>query len=242
MTPPPLRSAPPPRSACLIKPKPVPHLINLRAVDICNMKPSVVYFDLEATGLLKSADIIQIAALENDNCFNVYVSTKKQLTQSAMEVTGMKLNDDKKLVKNGVVLETVEPCAAYVMFNEWLRKIGDKILLVGHGSKSFDIPLLHANLTRYADSKTRNALFSRIVGFADTFLIAKQNRSRFGLSSLSLINICRSLAIPTNSTSLHDALTDARLVREIIKKMNMSSRIHSYTISWTRVFREGIDP
>lgn len=72
---------------------------------VINQRPySLVFFDLETTGLgidayaflniqTRTSHILQVAAVCGDGTFSTYVMPKEQITPSASEVTGLKLNN-----------------------------------------------------------------------------------------------------------------------------------------------------
>lgn len=133
---------------------------------------NIVYFDLETTGLDSTAFILQIAAKYENNIFDVYVKSKKDITDNASEATGLlKINGE--LYFQDKVFETLKINQALHCFRNFLISLSPdkKVLLVAHNAK-FDSPrLLQAFINN-------NMLldFEIIFGFSDTLpLFIKKN-------------------------------------------------------------------
>ncbi|KAF6212853.1 hypothetical protein GE061_010562 [Apolygus lucorum] len=193
----------------------------------------VVYVDFEATGLYQKADIVEIGAVsESGSTFNLFLTTQEKFTTSAAQVTGMSLDSNNRLLKNGQPLDTVSREEGFERFYEYLVEASsgkNKIVLVTHGGINFDIPLLRANIQRLGQSMWER--FDELVySFDDTFVFAKRNKFRLRLKRLGLLNIAQTLlGVPIEGRQ-HGALSDALLTKRVAEAMkmndeNMSSRL-----------------
>lgn len=61
---------------------------------------SIFYFDLETTEFAHNAHIIQIAAKNGENLFNVYVKPKEKISSSASKATGLHCINNTFIISN----------------------------------------------------------------------------------------------------------------------------------------------
>ncbi|CAL8375733.1 unnamed protein product [Arctogadus glacialis] len=110
---------------------------------------TVVFFDLEATGLETwRCEIIQLAAISGERTFNVYTMPEIAIDRGAAEVTGFSVRD-------GALL---------------LQSLEQPVLLAAHGARRFDKPVLDRALLKCSLTRQFQQLGSR---FLDTFLLSK---------------------------------------------------------------------
>ncbi|XP_077278047.1 uncharacterized protein LOC143906120 [Temnothorax americanus] len=84
---------------------------------ISEASTNIVYFDLETTGFGCNADILQIAAQKDEEKFNVYIKSSKEISAQATETTGLhKINGN--LYLRDKILETTEMTEALKLFQD----------------------------------------------------------------------------------------------------------------------------
>uniref|UniRef100_A0A0A9WDF4 Three prime repair exonuclease 1 n=1 Tax=Lygus hesperus TaxID=30085 RepID=A0A0A9WDF4_LYGHE len=170
---------------------------------------------------------------------------RKNLRKDATEITGMSLDPNNRLLKDGQELDTVGRKEGFDLFFKFLLDLcistgKSKLVLVSHGATFFDMPLLRANLLRL-DLAMWQQFNGLVFRFCDTFRFAKAAKYRLGLTSLSLRNIAKSLGL-CHEGGHHGALSDALLTKRVSKAMGMNdmNMIHSL-IKWDNIaFRDDI--
>uniref|UniRef100_A0A0A9XD04 DNA polymerase III polC-type n=1 Tax=Lygus hesperus TaxID=30085 RepID=A0A0A9XD04_LYGHE len=206
----------------------------------------VVFLDFEATGLYQAADIVEIGAVaESGPTFNVYLATTEKFTKSAAEVTGMSVDSNNRLLKNGCPLDTVDRKEGFERFFKFLEGLNNssgtkKLVLATHGARCFDMPLFKANLKKL-DMAMWHRFDKLVFRFCDTLVFARTARNRLGLNSLSLRNIANTLDLSYEDAQ-HGALSDAQLTKRVAGAMGMNDSNMSHCIfKWATVcFRRDI--
>ncbi|XP_025162979.1 uncharacterized protein LOC112590497 [Harpegnathos saltator] len=82
----------------------------------------IVIFDLETSGRGRNADILQLAAVANDNVFSVYIEPTQAINKSASEINGLQ-NIDGELYLRNKKLTTVPIIDALLAFHAFLDKL-----------------------------------------------------------------------------------------------------------------------
>ncbi|KAF6209237.1 hypothetical protein GE061_014982 [Apolygus lucorum] len=202
---------------------------------------SLVFIDFEATGLYRGADIVEIGAVsENGSTFNVYLDTMENFKESAAQVTGMSIDSEGRLLKNGKVLDTVSRKEGFEKFFKFLQDVhnssGQKqLVLVSHGTKDFDMPLMKANLQRL-DHDLWQRFDKLLFRFCDTLVFAKSARNRLGLSRLGLRAIANTLDVSYKGGN-HGALSDAQLTKKVAAELGIhDGNISHCLFKWDRAF------
>ncbi|KAL6106361.1 uncharacterized protein ACO6RY_10253 [Pungitius sinensis] len=168
---------------------------------------SIVFFDLEATGLdTNVCDIIQLSAICGKRVFNAYMLPTRELTDSAKRVTGFTVRDG-ALFRDGVPTSTVPLAEALASFLDFLRSFGGPVRLAAHSARRFDAPVLTRALRRL---RLLPEFQRAVCGFVDTFPLAK---SLFRLSSYSQENMVRHFL--GKSYDAHNAVADAAMLQEL---------------------------
>ncbi|XP_040019536.2 three prime repair exonuclease 2-like [Gasterosteus aculeatus] len=177
---------------------------------------SIVFFDLEATGLdTDVCDIIQLSAVCGKRVFNAYILPTRELTASAKQVTGFTVSDG-KLFRDGVPTSTVPLADALASFLDFLRSFAGPVRLAAHSATRFDAPVL----TRVMRRLKLLPEFQRLVsGYVDTFPLAK---NLFRLSSYSQQNMVRHFL--GKSYDAHNAVADATMLQELFNHWNPSAQ------------------
>ncbi|KAM8891640.1 DNA polymerase III PolC-type-like [Spinachia spinachia] len=177
---------------------------------------SIVFFDLEATGLDTSVcDIIQLSAVCGKRVFNAHVLPTRELTDSAKRVTGFTVRDG-VLFRDGVPTSTVPLADALASFLDFLRSFGGPVRLAAHSARRFDAPVLTRVLRRL---KLLPEFQRAVCGFVDTFPLAK---NLFCLGSYSQENMVRHFL--RKSYDAHNAVADATMLQELFHHWNPSAQ------------------
>ena len=138
-----------------------------------------VVFDLETTGLRSDCEICQIAAMSvsDRTVWSTYVLPSCAIDPDASLVTGLVVRyagNDRYLTHHGKHVRAL-PCkesilALYNHFRE-LSRIARHILCIGYCSKSFDVPILCNNFSKFGIPGDK--LDSLGVCFVDAFPLVK---------------------------------------------------------------------
>ncbi|KAF7653296.1 hypothetical protein LDENG_00085010 [Lucifuga dentata] len=179
---------------------------------------TLVFFDLEATGLDTTAnEIIQLSAVSEEKVFNVYILPHRPLTESAMRVTGFRVRDN-ALLLHGQPVVTTPLHQALSSFIDFLRSFRRPVLLVAHGAKRFDAPVLSRVLRQYS---LKHEFQQVVSGFLDTFCLSKK-LFPYQLSSFSQESMVKHFL--GKSYNAHNAVEDARMLQELYKRWNPRRR------------------
>ncbi|KAL4236604.1 hypothetical protein ACF0H5_004988 [Mactra antiquata] len=124
---------------------------DFKPVDIGDLTPTIITFDLEATDLIRGGTIphiTQIAAqvVGQSISLNLYVQPLIPITTAAQQITGVSMVGDKMFV-NGSPVSTVDINTACDSFIEWLEKFSN-VILTAHDGKRFDFPVLVSVLSK----------------------------------------------------------------------------------------------
>ncbi|KAJ3596711.1 hypothetical protein NHX12_003115 [Muraenolepis orangiensis] len=173
---------------------------------------TVVFFDLETTGLDSTCDIIQLAAVSGERSFNSYMVPKAAIDREAADITGFRVQDS-VLLQGGRPVPTVPLREALTSFLTFLSSLGGPVLLAAHNGKRFDAPILTRQLRRCSLMQQFQQLGSM---FMDTFLLSKNLYPM--LDSYSQVNLVKHfLGKPYNA---HNALEDSRVLQELYRCWN----------------------
>ncbi|XP_071637403.1 maternal protein exuperantia-like [Temnothorax longispinosus] len=137
----------------------------------------IVIFDLETTGLSKSAEICQIAAVHEKEIFNVYIVPAGGMSSRAAEVTGLQVHGGEMFL-NDQQVDTTPPQMAFKNFIAYLRSIGNSIILTAHNGFRFDAPLILRHMKKFGLLEEFQFV---VMGFADTLHLFRnllQNRKK----------------------------------------------------------------
>ncbi|KAM3609233.1 uncharacterized protein V6R79_011577 [Siganus canaliculatus] len=178
---------------------------------------TIVFFDLEATGLdTHACDIIQLSAVCGQKVFNAYTLPRSALTESAKRVTGFTVRDG-SLFLRGAPVDTIPLIDLLTSFLTFLRSFHQPVLLAAHSVTRFDAPVLTRVLRQYSLQQE----FQQVVsGFLDTFLLSK-NVYR-GLGSYSQQALVRHFLGKTYDA--HNAMEDAGALQELFNAWNPNKR------------------
>ncbi|KAG7522811.1 PML-like [Solea senegalensis] len=169
---------------------------------------SLVFFDLETTGLGQSCDIIQLAAVSGGHSLNLYVIPRSRMQQGAAKVTGFRVRRQRLYLHRQLVLTNSlrEVLVSFIAFLQMLRRP----LLIGHNIRRFDCRLLY----RALDELDLRAEFeSSISGCVDTLPLAREMLKDRCLQSFRQENLVKEL-LDVNYKA-HDALEDVRALQAL---------------------------
>lgn len=199
------------------------------------LKPHVVVFDLETTGLPSEADhigITQIAAVVLDPnqpgwpelaSFTSFLQLMDQAHRSpfAMRMHRKKGRDEAFFADQGY-----HPSIVYGALEEFIQanKNEHEVWLAGHNAAMFDIPLLARDMMRWGFDLNGQKGNGRMADHhpMDTAIMANDRYGLFGtgeLDKVSLKPLAKFLGIPFDEDAAHDALYDVRITADILRKM-----------------------
>ncbi|XP_069551516.1 DNA polymerase III PolC-type-like [Brachyistius frenatus] len=178
---------------------------------------TIVFFDLEATGLdTNVCDIIQVAAICGERVFNAYTIPHRALTESATRVTGFTVTAA-GLLLHGLPVATVPLVDALTSFIAFLRSFQRPVLLAAHSAMRFDAPVIKRVLRQCSLHQEFKEVVS---GFLDTFPLSKNlHRNLRSYSQESMVRHFLGKAY-----SAHDAVEDARMLQELFNSWSPKSQ------------------
>ena len=171
-----------------------------------------IFFDLETTGLdITKESPIQIGAIACDeefkvlDSFNHYVKTNKPLDPFIVNLTGI---TDEKLAKEGLAPKVVAE-----KWNNFIWKY-QPCSLIGYNSISYDYPLLCNWLYRHVTGNFKLPPVHMLEDYMRNASVYFKTKKWLKLSATA-----ERLGIDFEKGSLHGALADATLTKEIAKKL-----------------------
>ncbi|XP_033490676.1 protein PML-like [Epinephelus lanceolatus] len=168
----------------------------------------LVFFDVETTGLDKSCEIVQLAAVSGGHSLNLYIIPRSRIQRGAAKVTGFRVRRQRLYLHRQLVL-TNSLREVLVSFIAFLKMLG-RPLLIGHNIRRFDCRLL----ARALDELDLRADFeSAVFGCVDTLPLAREMLKDRGLRSFRQENLVREL-LGVNYKA-HDALEDVRALQAL---------------------------
>ncbi|KAJ8249270.1 hypothetical protein GJAV_G00233000 [Gymnothorax javanicus] len=187
---------------------------------------SLVFFDLETTGLGRACDIVQLAAVSGGHSCNLYMLPRCRMQSSAAAITGFSVRR-RHLYRHGHALPIVPHGQALVAFLAFLRMLG-RPLLVGHNIRRFDCPVLARALDEW---HLRAAFLEVTSGFLDTLPLARdilRDRGQQSYSQESLVKAVLGVSYPA-----HDALEDVRALQSLYQALQPTAAQiirHTFTL------------
>ncbi|XP_040893921.1 uncharacterized protein LOC121181820 [Toxotes jaculatrix] len=169
---------------------------------------SLVFFDLETTGLGPSCDIVQLAAVSGGHSLNLYVIPRCGMQRGATRVTGFRVRRQKLYLHRQLVLTNSlrEVLVSFIAFLQMLKRP----LVVGHNIRRFDCPLLARALD---EMDLRDEFDASISGCVDTLPLAREMLKDRCLQSFRQENLVKELLGVTYKC--HDALEDVRALQAL---------------------------
>ncbi|KAE8296787.1 hypothetical protein D5F01_LYC05551 [Larimichthys crocea] len=187
---------------------------------------SLVFFDLETTGLGQSCEIVQLAAVSGGHSLNLYIIPRCRMQRGASKVTGFRVRRRRLYLHRQLVL-TNSLREVLVSFIAFLQMLG-RPLVVGHNIRRFDCPLL----ARALDELDLRAEFeSSVSGCVDTLPLAREMLKGQCLKSFRQENLVREL-LGVNYKA-HDALEDVRALQALYGVLQPTPELickHKFTL------------
>ncbi|XP_077256220.1 uncharacterized protein LOC143894059 [Temnothorax americanus] len=178
----------------------------------------IVIFDLETSGLSHSDEICQISAATETETFNAYM-VPKSMTPDAAAMTGLQVRAG-ELYLNDKQLDTVPPRVGLANFIEFLRSVGDNIILVAHNGFRFDAPMILRTMRKFG---LLTDFMSVVRGFADTLpmfrnLLVERRKEK---KKFSQTDLAQDFLGPSAIEGAHDAQNDIRILRQLINTIGI---------------------
>uniref|UniRef100_UPI0037E76204 protein PML-like n=1 Tax=Semicossyphus pulcher TaxID=241346 RepID=UPI0037E76204 len=187
---------------------------------------SLVFFDLETTGLGQSCEIVQLAAVSGGHSLNLYIIPRCRMQRGAAKVTGFRVRRHRLYLHRQLVL-TNSLREVLVSFIAFLQMLG-RPLVIGHNIRRFDCPLL----ARALDELDLRAEFdSSISGCVDTLPLAREMLKGHSLQSFRQENLVRELL--GVDYKAHDALEDVRALQALYSVLQPTPELicrHRFTL------------
>nr|XP_019934269.1 PREDICTED: uncharacterized protein LOC109624190 [Paralichthys olivaceus] len=198
---------------------------------------SVVFFDLETTGLGQSCDIVQLAAVSGGHSLNLYVLPRCRMQRGAARVTGFKVRRQRLYLHRQLVL-TNSLREVLVSFIAFLRMLG-RPLVIGHNIRRFDCRLLARALE---ELDLRAGFDSSIKGCVDTLPLAREMLRDRCLQSFRQEILVKELLGVTYKA--HDALEDVRALQALYSVLQPTPELvckHMFTLDTMKHKAGGTD-
>ncbi|XP_041075012.1 protein PML-like isoform X2 [Polyodon spathula] len=171
---------------------------------------SIVFFDLETTGLGSNCDIIQLSAVCMEKTFDVYMVPRTPIAKGASAVTGFTVRRHKLyLHRRPVQTKTHRDCL--MSFLAFLQAL-NRPLLAGHNIKRFDCPILARALEEFQLNEEFKLLVS---GFLDTLILSKDLLQNTGIKSFKQESLVKELL--KKSYPAHNALEDVKALQDLCR-------------------------
>ena len=187
------------------------------------MKPNLLFFDLETTGLDKDKHtILEIALVKTDYYGRVLSTYQTKIKPSAADLA---VASKKALEINGYTEENWrEALPPDEAAKEIVEKFEGKWVLAGQNIGGFDIPFLQAFLDKQG--------FEYNVGrrYIDTMSLAIEHLIPCGLKSVSLVNIRKALKVETGTA--HSAMADTLACVQVYRKLSRATLLHRLYWGW----------
>ncbi|XP_063436039.1 uncharacterized protein LOC134717176 [Mytilus trossulus] len=162
----------------------------------------------------RDSHIIQLSAVNSQNTkFNRYIKPARPILPQASEVTGLKFQNG-KMYHDDREVQSIGISNALTAFILFLKEIHNTVL-VGHNSKTFDVPILINALEK---NGLLNNFMSSVKGFIDTLPLFKEcipNQPSY--SQPKIYN-----TLFGELYSAHDSMEDVVALRRLFEKISPS--------------------
>ncbi|XP_059191612.1 three prime repair exonuclease 4 [Centropristis striata] len=187
---------------------------------------SLVFFDLETTGLGQTCEMVQLAAVSGGHSLNLYVIPRCRMERGAARVTGFRVRRHRLYLHRRLVL-TNSLREVLVSFIAFLHMLG-RPLVIGHNIRRFDCPLLARALDQL---DLRGEFEAAVSGYVDTLPLAREMLKERGLQSFRQENLVRELL--GLDYKAHDALEDVRALQALYSVLQPTAELvcrHRFTL------------
>ncbi|CAN9513988.1 unnamed protein product [Ophioblennius macclurei] len=178
---------------------------------------ALVFFDLETTGFgIAECDVIQVAAVHEENVFDVYILPSQPIHEGASKVTGLTVQDG-QLFHHGELKTTTPLLEALKSFITFVQSFKRPVLLVGHNAHRFDTPIL----SRVLEQNQLLDQFQEVVsGTLDTLSLSEDLYPDLeSHKQESLVN-----HFLKKDYEAHSAVEDAKILQELFKHWNIEDQ------------------
>ncbi|GCC34945.1 hypothetical protein chiPu_0013422 [Chiloscyllium punctatum] len=180
-----------------------------------NPKETLVFFDLETTGLGRYCDIVQLSAVTGEKVFNKYIVPNKPMSKGAEKVTGIQVIDG-ILYLRGKSQTTCSLQDAMTAFLKFLQSL-DRPLLIGHNIWRFDSPVI---LRAWKRLSMKDQFAGCVTGFLDTLWLAKEVIPRSDVSSYRQCHLVQ--AIIGEDYEAHNAIEDVKSLQKLYTSLEFT--------------------
>ncbi|XP_015110093.1 three prime repair exonuclease 2-like [Diachasma alloeum] len=173
---------------------------------------SIVFFDLETTGLTPDCEIMQIAAKCGGKMYRTYILPTNPIPQIVKNITGITVINNKMFAR-GRPVTGVTRVVAVRTFIKFLRSFGEKVILVAQNGFKFDGPLLCGILNR---EKMMAQFQDIVIGFSDPLPLFRHHlpgRRECG-KTYGLVSLANDYL--GGSSGAHDAMNDVVMLEKLI--------------------------
>ncbi|KAM4619164.1 protein PML-like [Polymixia lowei] len=188
--------------------------------------PSLVFFDLETTGLGPTCEMVQLAAVSGGHSLNLFTVPGSRMQRGAAKVTGFRVRRHRLYLHRQPVL-TNSLREVLVSFIAFLRMLGQPIL-VGHNIRRFDCPVLARALD---DVDLRGEFQSAVSSCLDTLPVTREMFKDCSLQSFRQENLVGEIL--GVDYKAHDALEDVRALQMLYSALQPTSELvcrHTFTL------------
>lgn len=178
---------------------------------------SIVFFDLETTGLDVTDEITQIAAKCGNAMYNQYVIPSVPIPQEVTDLTGIRMIGPQMYV-HGQPVNALAPAIAAITFTNFLANISGRVILIAHNCFYFDGPILTTLMARHAMMhKFRNV----VAGFSDSLPLLKWRLPAVRCSGrgYKLADLAKEYL--GNAYGAHDAKRDVIMLEDVVRHPNI---------------------
>ncbi|XP_062887440.1 protein PML-like isoform X1 [Mobula hypostoma] len=169
---------------------------------------TLVFFDLETTGLENNCDMVQLSAVSGEKIFDKYILPVKSISEGASAINGFQVMDG-VLYRFGEPQSTSSLQETMEAFLQFLKALGTP-LLIGHNIWKFDAPIL---LRVLEELSMKDQFASCITGFLDTLWLAKSAVPRSEVKSYMQTELVQ--VFLKKGYKAHNAVEDAKSLQEL---------------------------
>ncbi|XP_077423960.1 uncharacterized protein LOC144053414 isoform X2 [Vanacampus margaritifer] len=169
---------------------------------------TIVFFDLETTGLGPTCQLVQLAAVSGSRSLNLYTVPRCRMEPGAAKVTGLRVRR-RQLFLHRRPVPTSPLQDVLLSFIAFLRALG-RPLLAGHNIRRFDCRLLARALD---ETGLRTQFEGSVAGCVDTLPLAREVLKDCGMRSFKQEYLVKELM--GVDYKAHDALEDVRSLQTL---------------------------
>lgn len=165
-----------------------------------------VYLDLETEDLFGNT-LLQIAAINKEKQFNIYINPQRYLFYRCTQITGLKFIQG-QLYSRGQLVESVTLETALELFKNWIEAFETPVSIVAFNGLGFDNKVLLKHFL-----KTEIPLPKNLKQFEDPLPCFKKQLKTNKPADFKLGTLAKHFGI--SLVNAHDALEDTACLKEI---------------------------